>query len=103
MNGLDFHFGKILAMSLMFEVMLPATEFDDSYFVAASLPLDFPFDAGLRQHRRTHLQLRAIGDQQHLITDPQAALFDRELLNAQGIAWRDAVLFTAGLNNCIHD
>ncbi len=42
-------------------------------------------------------------DHQHFVKRDHIAGFRAELLNAQDVAFGDAVLLTAGLDHCIHD
>src|SRR4029077_5905160 len=79
-----------------------ATEFDDADLVSASVGLDRRANAGARDVRRTDADAVALAEQQHLVERDHSADIGLDFLHTQGLALHDAVLLTAGFDDCVH-
>src|SRR3954466_10241822 len=89
-------------MPHLLHMVLAAAEFDDADLVATTLGLDGGGDAGAGDERRANGDAFALADQQHLVEGDRGADIGFELLNTQGFALHDAVLLTAGFDDCVH-
>lgn len=92
----------MLTVSLTLHVVLAATELDDAHLVGAAVGHDLGGDRGALQ-RIAQLDAIAIAQHQDGVELDLVASFDFELFHAERFALRDAVLLTAGYQNCVHD
>ena len=82
-------------------ITLAATEFESDHLVVLELINDFGGDFRTVHKRGTNLNFAAIGDEKNLGKIDVRADFRIELFDLDLIAGFHAVLFAAGLNNCV--
>jgi hypothetical protein len=76
------------------QVVLAATEFDDTHLVALAVALHGRDDFAAAQERRADLDAVALPDQQHLVEFDVGTGFGSELFHAKYRAFADSILFT---------
>jgi hypothetical protein len=99
----NFHFGEPLAMALAFHRVFTATEFDDGNFIATAVAEDFSLNAGATHNGRADANVVALTDQQHLVKGHCGAGFSFNFFKAKHFTFKDAVLFAARYDNCVHN
>jgi len=97
----DLDFGVVLAMPLPLHVVLAAAELDDAHLVGAAMADDLGGDAGAVE-RVAELDAVAVAQHQDVVEGDLAAGLGLELLDAERLALRHAVLLAAGDQYCVH-
>src|SRR5690606_29742654 len=97
----DLDFGVVLAMPLPLHVVLAAAELDDAHLVGAAVADDLRGDARALE-RVADLDAVAVAEHQDVVEGDLAAGLGLELLDAERLALRHAVLLPAGDQYCVH-
>src|SRR5690348_15009475 len=99
----DLDFGVMLPVAHLLAMVLAAAEFHDAHLVGAAVTAHLGGDAGAGDGRRANGDALAFADQQHLVEGDRGIGFGIQFFDAKDCALLDAVLATAGENDCVHD
>src|SRR5689334_8494574 len=101
-NVVDADLGVRLPMALGFLVVLAPAQLEDAHLVAATLGEHGRLDLRARDERRAELHAVAVADEQDFLEGDRGADVGGKALDADLRAGLDAILFAAGLDNCVH-
>src|ERR1700760_3993013 len=97
----DLDLGERLPMTTLAAVVLAAPELEDDDLLRAVLRHDLGRDLRALHEGLADRDLVA-ADHQHFLERDARADIAGELLDAEAVAFRNAVLLTAGLDHCVH-
>ncbi|BBG29160.1 SAM-dependent methyltransferases [Zymobacter palmae] len=100
-NAGDFDFGEPLTVALTLHVVLTATELDDSDLITAAVRYDFSSNLGTVNNRGAYFDVVA-SNQQDFVESNGFTSSHFQLFELDGLAFLNAVLLTAALDNCVH-
>jgi hypothetical protein len=97
----DTDFGEALTMSLLFRVVLPATELEDDDLLAEPVLDDLRGHRGALQHRNAGFDVRAVGAKEDFVELDLRASIAEHRRDAERLARLGAELLAAGLDDCV--
>src|SRR5512138_407498 len=98
----DAHVGVELTVRALPLVVLAAAELDDDLLVALAVLGNDARNLAAGQQRRADLDVGALADEQDLVELDGGAGFGRQLLDANHVAFGDAILLAARRNDRVH-
>src|SRR6185503_10796596 len=99
----DLHFGELLAVVLLAQVVLAPAELHDADLLALAVPDDGGDDLMALQEGRAELHIRPCAHEQDFAKLDRGAWLGVQLFDAQRGVFRDPVLFTTGGDDRVHE
>src|SRR4051812_47562745 len=92
-------------MTVATDVVLATAELEDDELVAARLLDDFAGDLRASERRLTdrHAATVTRRNEEHLVEHDLGACVSGQLLDHDGLAWLDSILFSTRLDHGVHD